>query len=84
MLSEYEISQMSSADVQAACDQIDQNMVGVLSKMDEEFSKANQILFERILPAVSKFGESSQEIWESVKVSSWGSLSRRTRVRWTD
>ena len=82
MLTEYEISQMSSADVQAACDQIDQNMVGVLSKMDEEFSKANQILFERILPAVAKYGESSQEIWESVKVRRLAALSRWGAGEW--
>lgn len=68
MLSQSEISQLNPSQIQAGCDQIDQSIVRVLQKIDEDFAKSVQILNERILPAVQVYGENSQQIWESVKV----------------
>ena len=69
MLTDDEIASLSAADVQAACDQLDQNTVGVLQQIDENFAKANLVLNQRILPAVQRYGENSLQIWESVKRS---------------
>lgn len=69
MLSESEISSLTSIEIQIACDQIDQNMVTVLGKIDEDFAKCNSILFDEIIPTVGKFEQNSAEIWESIKVS---------------
>lgn len=68
MLTPNEISHLTPAQVQAGCDQIDQNIVRVLQKIDEDFAQCVQILTERLLPAVAVYGENSQQIWESVKV----------------
>ncbi|KAI5481572.1 DASH complex subunit ASK1 [Pseudohyphozyma bogoriensis] len=67
MLTEEEIHRLTPQDCQAACDQIDQNLVGVLQEIDECLSQADLIVNLRLLPAVQKYGENSQQIWESVK-----------------
>ncbi|KAL8279055.1 hypothetical protein RQP46_008513 [Phenoliferia psychrophenolica] len=67
MLSEEEIMRMTPAECIAAGSQIDANLVGVLQEIDESLSESNEIINQRILPAVQQYGENSQKIWESVK-----------------
>lgn len=68
MLSIEEIQRLTPSDIQAASDQIDQNMVILLQRIEEDFARCNQVVIERILPAVAQHGENSQRIYESVKV----------------
>jgi hypothetical protein len=68
-LTDEEIATLGPGEVHAACDQIDQHISTVLQQIDENFAQANLVLNQRILPAVQKYGENSQQIWESVKVS---------------
>ncbi|ORY79274.1 hypothetical protein BCR35DRAFT_291559 [Leucosporidium creatinivorum] len=67
MLRPDDIVRLSPSEIQAASDQIDQNMVVLLQKIEENFARCNQIVIERILPAVTQHGENSQRIYESVK-----------------
>lgn len=80
MLAVEEIQRLNASDIQAASDQIDQNMVVLLQRIEENFARCNQVVIERILPAVAQHGENSQRIYESVKVSSLR-LHARTRAR---
>ncbi|SCZ99460.1 BZ3500_MvSof-1268-A1-R1_Chr3-1g06021 [Microbotryum saponariae] len=67
MLCPEEIVRLTLSDVQAASDQIDQNMVLLLQRIEENFDKCNQVVIGRILPAVQQHGENSRRIYESVK-----------------
>ncbi|KAK4051881.1 hypothetical protein OIV83_002586 [Microbotryomycetes sp. JL201] len=67
MLRAEDVQRMQPTDVQAASDQIDQNMVILLQRIEENFARCNQTVVERILPAVTQHGENSQRIYESVK-----------------
>ncbi|KAM0788349.1 hypothetical protein ACM66B_001490 [Microbotryomycetes sp. NB124-2] len=67
MLRAEDVQRLQPSDVQAASDQIDQNMVVLLQRIEENFARCNQIVVERILPAVTQHGENSQRIYESVK-----------------
>ena len=79
MLSDDEIARLTPAECLAASTQIDANLVGVLQEIDASLSEANQIINQRILPAVQKYGENSQQIWESVKVRRRASSRRGSR-----
>ena len=68
MLRTEDIVRLTPSEIQAASDQIDQNMVVLLQKIEENFARCNQVVVERILPAVTQHGENSQRIYESVKV----------------
>lgn len=70
MLPQEEIMQLSPAELQAATDQLDQNLVLLLRRVEENFAKCNQVVTERILPAVEVHGENSARIYESIKVRS--------------
>ncbi|GAA5954525.1 hypothetical protein JCM21900_005976 [Sporobolomyces salmonicolor] len=67
MLSADEISQLSPSELQAATDQLDQNMVLLLQRIEENFAQCNQLVTERLLPAVEQHGENSARIYESIK-----------------
>ncbi|KAK4058373.1 hypothetical protein OIO90_000531 [Microbotryomycetes sp. JL221] len=67
MLRTEDIQRLAPTDVQSASDQIDQNMVVLLQRIEENFARCNSIVIERILPAVTQHGENSQRIYESVK-----------------
>ncbi|GAA6000434.1 hypothetical protein JCM10207_008009 [Rhodosporidiobolus poonsookiae] len=67
MLTPDEVHQLSPAELQAATDQLDQHMVLLLQRTEEHFARANQIVTERILPAVQQHGENSARIFESIK-----------------
>ncbi|GAA5899790.1 hypothetical protein JCM5296_004222 [Sporobolomyces johnsonii] len=67
MLSADEISQLSPSELQAATDQLDQNMVLLLQRIEENFAQCNQLVIERLLPAVEQHGENSARIYESIK-----------------
>lgn len=60
--------QLSPAELQAATDQLDQNLVLLLRRVEENFARCNQVVTERILPAVEVHGENSARIYESIKV----------------
>lgn len=75
MLSQDEVMQLSPAELQAATDQLDQNLVLLLQRVEENFARCNEIVTERIIPAVEVHGENSQRIYQSVKVRSSPSLS---------
>jgi DASH complex subunit ASK1 len=68
MLPEDEVMQLSPPELQAAMDQLDQNLVLVLQQIEENFAACNQVVTERILPAVEQHGENSARIYESIKV----------------
>lgn len=68
MLPEDEIMSLSPPELQAAMDQLDQNLVLVLQQIEENFAACNQVVTERILPAVEQHGENSARIYESIKV----------------
>ncbi|GAA6049805.1 hypothetical protein JCM3770_002170 [Rhodotorula araucariae] len=67
MLSQDEVLALSPAELQAATDQLDQNLVLLLQRVEENFARCNEIVTERILPAVEVHGENSQRIFQSVK-----------------
>ncbi|GAA5887247.1 hypothetical protein JCM6882_002462 [Rhodosporidiobolus microsporus] len=67
MLPEDEVMQLSPQELQAAMDQLDQNLVLVLQQIEENFAHCNQVVTERILPAVEQHGENSARIYESIK-----------------
>ncbi|GAA5839816.1 hypothetical protein JCM11251_001223 [Rhodosporidiobolus azoricus] len=67
MLPEDEIMQLSPQELQAASDQLDQNLVLVLQQIEENFARCNQVVTERILPAVEQHGENSARIYESIR-----------------
>ncbi|GAA5976551.1 hypothetical protein JCM11641_001337 [Rhodosporidiobolus odoratus] len=67
MLPEDDIMQLSPQELQAATDQLDQNLVHLLQRVEENFARCNQIVTERILPAVEQHGENSARIFESIK-----------------
>ncbi|BGP06473.1 hypothetical protein JCM10049v2_002295 [Rhodotorula toruloides] len=67
MLPQEEIMQLSPAELQAATDQLDQNLVLLLRRVEENFARCNQVVTERILPAVEVHGENSARIYESIK-----------------
>ncbi|KAI8458207.1 DASH complex subunit Ask1-domain-containing protein, partial [Phakopsora pachyrhizi] len=67
MLSEQEISTMSSAECNAACLQIDQIIVSVLQNIDADFGRCHRTVADKILPEIEKQGLSSQKIWEGLK-----------------
>ncbi|BGP23220.1 DASH complex subunit ASK1 [Rhodotorula toruloides] len=67
MLPQEEILQLSPAELQAATDQLDQNLVLLLRRVEENFARCNQVVTERILPAVEVHGENSARIYESIK-----------------
>ncbi|GAA6034893.1 hypothetical protein JCM8097_009354 [Rhodosporidiobolus ruineniae] len=67
MLSEDQISELSPQELQAAMDQLDQNLVLVLQEIEENFALCNNTVTERIIPAVAQHGENSMRIYESIK-----------------
>ncbi|CAH7669046.1 DASH complex subunit Ask1-domain-containing protein, partial [Phakopsora pachyrhizi] len=67
ILSEQEISAMSSAECNAACLQINQIIVSVLQNIDAHFGRCHQTVVDKILPEIEKQGLSSQKIWEGLK-----------------
>ncbi|GAA5998390.1 DASH complex subunit ASK1 [Rhodotorula paludigena] len=67
MLSQDEIAQLSPAELQAATDQLDQNLVLLLQRIEENFARCNEVVTERILPAVEQHGENSARIFQSIK-----------------
>ncbi|GAA6062643.1 hypothetical protein JCM10212_003455 [Sporobolomyces blumeae] len=67
MLSQAELSQLSPQELQAATDQLDQHLILVLQKIEENFAKCNQVVVEALLPAVEQHGENSAKIYESIK-----------------
>ncbi|SCV71144.1 BQ2448_2732 [Microbotryum intermedium] len=83
MLRPEDIVRLTLSDVQAASDQIDQNMVLLLQRIEENFDKCNQVVTERILPAVQQHGENSRRIYESVKF--WRPFfEKAARIKLTD
>ncbi|GAA5921575.1 hypothetical protein JCM3775_003113 [Rhodotorula graminis] len=67
MLSHDEVMQLSPAEVQSATDQLDQNLVLLLQRVEENFARCNEIVTERILASFEVHGENTQRINQSVK-----------------
>ncbi|GAA98619.1 uncharacterized protein L969DRAFT_88389 [Mixia osmundae IAM 14324] len=67
MLSDNEISQLSAAECNMACDQIDQNILGLLQNIDENIVRSYATITEAILPSVERYGLASKAIWDSTK-----------------
>ncbi|BGP14354.1 hypothetical protein JCM10213_004481 [Rhodosporidiobolus nylandii] len=67
MLPEEEVMQLTPQELQAATDQLDQNLVLLLQRVEENFAQCNALVTERILPAVEVHGENSARIYDSIK-----------------
>ncbi|KAH9462997.1 hypothetical protein MJO28_008873 [Puccinia striiformis f. sp. tritici] len=67
LLTEDEIAQMSPAECDAACLQIDQISVNILQNIDADFGKSHRIITDKILPDLERYGEASKGIWEGLK-----------------
>jgi len=75
MLSHDEVMQLTPAELQSATDQLDQNLVLLLQRVEENFARCNEIVTERIMPNIEIHGENTQRIYQSVKVRPPPSLS---------
>ncbi|PLW51757.1 hypothetical protein PCANC_05540 [Puccinia coronata f. sp. avenae] len=67
LLSEQEIAELSPAECDAACLQIDQILVNILQNIDADFGKSHRIITDKILPDLERYGEASKGIWEGLK-----------------
>ncbi|WAQ87603.1 hypothetical protein PtA15_8A507 [Puccinia triticina] len=67
LLSEDEIAQLSPAECDAACLQVDQILVNILQNIDADFGKSHRIITDKILPDLERYGEASKGIWEGLK-----------------
>lgn len=74
MLTREQMEQLSAQELQSAAMQLDQYLVHVLRKIDENFAKCHEVITEGLLPAVEQHGENSMRVYESTKVSSQDSL----------
>lgn len=68
MLSDAELSRLGPTECAALCEQVDQNIVSVLQKIDESFVASTRTITDVLLPSVEAYGRDSKEIWDSVKV----------------
>jgi len=67
LLSEQEIAELTPAECDAACLQVDQILVNILQNIDADFGKSHRIITDKILPDLERYGESSKGIWEGLK-----------------
>ncbi|KAA1103417.1 DASH complex subunit ask1 [Puccinia graminis f. sp. tritici] len=67
LLTEHEIAQLSPAECDAACLQVDQILVNILQNIDADFGKSHRIITDKILPDLERYGEASKGIWEGLK-----------------
>ncbi|KNZ61767.1 hypothetical protein VP01_135g3 [Puccinia sorghi] len=68
LLSEQEIAELSPAECDAACLQVDQILVFVFFvDIDADFGKSHRIITDKILPDLERYGEASKGIWEGLK-----------------
>lgn len=67
-LSREEIARLSPADCAAACEELDQNILSTLHSIDSNFVETTRVITDVLIPSVERYGESSREIWDSVKV----------------
>lgn len=69
LLTDAQIAGLGVAECSALIEQLDQQLVNSLQETDANFLRATRAVTDKILPAVEKYGESSREIWQSVKVN---------------
>lgn len=83
MLTPEEIATLNPTECAALCQQVDQNILDTLQKIDDNFVGATRTVTDRLIPAVEGYGRSSKVVWDSVKVGRLGSgVSRRTMASW--
>ena len=81
MLSDAELSRLGPTECAALCEQVDQNIVSVLQRIDESFVASTRTITDVLLPSVEAYGRDSKEIWDSVKVRNRASLRLTMRAR---
>ncbi|EGF97156.1 uncharacterized protein MELLADRAFT_70176 [Melampsora larici-populina 98AG31] len=67
LLSDEEINELSPAECDAACLQVDQILVSLLQNIDANFGRTHRTITHKILPEVERYGEASRGIWEGLK-----------------
>lgn len=67
LLSDKEINELSPAECDAACLQVDQILVSLLQNIDANFGRTHRTITQKILPEVERYGEASKGIWEGLK-----------------
>ena len=68
LLSDEELERLNALQVAALNEQLDQNIVNTLQRIDANFAASTQLITDGILPALENYGRSSKQIWDSVKV----------------
>lgn len=69
LLTPEEIARLSPAECAAACEELDQNILSTLLSIDANFAETTRIVTDVLIPIVERYGRSSKQIWDSVKVS---------------
>ncbi|KAH9818280.1 hypothetical protein DFH28DRAFT_110053 [Melampsora americana] len=67
LLSDEEINELSPAECDAACLQVDQILVSLLQNIDANFGRTHRTITHKIIPEVERYGEASRGIWEGLK-----------------
>ena len=67
-LSDDEILSLSTQECVEALEQIDQNLVGVLSDLDKNLSDAARSITDNLIPTVEQYGEDTRSIMDNLKV----------------
>lgn len=68
MLTREELARLSPAECAAACEELDQNILSTLQSIDSNFVETTRIVTDVLIPIIEKYGRSSKQIWDSVKV----------------
>lgn len=68
MYTREEIARLSPAAVAAASEELDQNILSTLQSIDANFVETTRIVTDVLIPITEKYGRSSKQIWDSVKV----------------
>ena len=69
MLTREEIARLNPVECAAACEELDQNILSTLQSIDADFADTTRIVTDVLIPIVEKYGSSSKQVWDSVKVS---------------
>lgn len=67
-LSREEVARLNPAACAAACEELDQNILSTLQNIDANFVETTRIVTDVILPTAERYGRSSKQIWDSIKV----------------
>lgn len=68
LLSEDEIARLSPGQLASLNEQLDQNILHTLQRIDANFAGCTRTITDGILPALEGYGRSSKQVWDSVKV----------------